>query len=171
MHFLPYIFMKNLKYLRLKKEYTQTTLADFLGVGTGVVARWELGQTCPSLCQLLKLCRILCCSPAQLLLDDEYLCDNVHSTFIPLFREDDVTAYPLSASAEETLPHFGIVLPYDVSERISEGDICFFTIADSAAEGNTVIAVSGDGEEKIVQYSAGSDYMVIAVCTGLRRSI
>ena len=142
-----------------------------MGVGTGVVARWELGQTCPSLCQLLKLCRVLCCSPAQLLLDDEYLCDNVHSTFIPLFREDDVTAYPLSASAEKTLPHFGIVMPCSISERISEGDICFFTMADRAAEGNTVIAVSGDGEEKIVQYSAGSDYRVIAVCTGLRRSI
>ncbi|MBR2502815.1 MAG: helix-turn-helix transcriptional regulator [Oscillospiraceae bacterium] len=164
--------MHNLKKLRLKKGYTQAMLAEFAGVGAGVAARWELGQTLPSLCQISKLCRALSCSPAGLFLtEDDCRCSGMGEVAVPVFSDGGAAAYTISVSEEEKVPHFGIVMPYSVSERINKGDICFFVMADSADDGDVVIAADVNGEETITQYSTDMPHRVVAVCVGLRCSI
>ena len=44
--------------LRIKHEYKQEYLADLLYVSRQAVSRWELGQTLPSIDNLVQLCKL-----------------------------------------------------------------------------------------------------------------
>lgn len=49
---------KNIKKLRIEKEYSQEKLAEYADVSTGAVSKWESGETTPDINNLIKLARI-----------------------------------------------------------------------------------------------------------------
>lgn len=51
-------FAKRLKEFREARGYTQTDVADALGVQKSTISKWELGQREASLATIKQLCRI-----------------------------------------------------------------------------------------------------------------
>ena len=154
--------MKNLKNLRLKNEYSQFQLAEFMDVGTSVICRWENGFTLPTPAQTVKLCRILNCSPRELFTPVAHQCDN--TVLIPLFEDDTVTLQTFPACGEETAD-FGIVLSENIADRLFAGDICYFRISSHAQKGSIVL--TGNGYDARAEVYNDSIQNVIAVCTSV----
>ena len=61
----------NIKSLRLKKNISQETLADILGVNQTAVSQWEMGKSNPASNKLPKLAEVLQCSIDNLFEDGE----------------------------------------------------------------------------------------------------
>lgn len=59
--------MKNLKTLREKRNLTQKTLSEQLGVERSTIAKWETGVGYPTTDNLKKLADILNCSTDKIL--------------------------------------------------------------------------------------------------------
>ena len=51
---------KNLKRLRTLKNMTQEQAAEYLGVSTQSVSRWECGNTLPDVLMLPKIAKLYC---------------------------------------------------------------------------------------------------------------
>lgn len=51
---------KNLKRLRLQKDFTQEQAAEALGVNAQTISRWECGTTCPDIMLLPEIARLYC---------------------------------------------------------------------------------------------------------------
>lgn len=65
--------------LRIKHEYKQEYLADLLYVSRQAVSRWELGQTLPSIDNLVQLCKLFNTSFEDLLcMNEEVQIDSNH---------------------------------------------------------------------------------------------
>lgn len=158
--------MKNLKILRKTRGYTQTQLSQFMHIGSGTVCRWELGASKPDLYQILTLCRVLGCSPAQFF-------DDMHSK-IPVF-ECNGNLYASKDISDELTARdccFGLVVPHDISHRIREGDICYFSFGDDACEEMLVIATDSNLNGHICLCRDLSDNMqIVAVCRMLQIKI
>ena len=58
---------QKIKDLRKKADMTQDRLADYLGVSSQAVSKWEVGQASPDLALIAPLCRVLGCSADELL--------------------------------------------------------------------------------------------------------
>ncbi|MCR5683763.1 MAG: helix-turn-helix domain-containing protein [Clostridiales bacterium] len=58
---------QKIKDLRKKADLTQDRLADYLGVSSQAVSKWEVGQASPDLALIAPLCRVLGCSADELL--------------------------------------------------------------------------------------------------------
>ena len=158
--------MKNLKNLRLKNEYSQFQLAEFMDVGTSVICRWENGFTLPTTAQTVKLCRILNCSPRELFTPVVHQCDN--TVLIPLFEDDTVTLQSFPACGEETAD-FGIVLSENIADRLFAGDICYFRISSQGQKGSIVL--TSDGYDARTEIYDESVQNVIAVCISVHCTV
>jgi transcriptional regulator with XRE-family HTH domain len=66
---MPMGYLDRLARLRKAKGFTQSTLAERLGVEQPTVQRWEAGKREPSLAQLFELARILEVEPGNLIGD------------------------------------------------------------------------------------------------------
>jgi predicted transcriptional regulator len=62
---MPMGYLDQLARLRKAKGFTQSSLAERLGVEQPTVQRWEAGKREPSLAQLLELARILEVEPGN----------------------------------------------------------------------------------------------------------
>ncbi|MBR4895167.1 MAG: helix-turn-helix transcriptional regulator, partial [Clostridia bacterium] len=58
---------QKIKDLRKKADLTQDRLADYLGVSSQAVSKWEVGQASPDLALIAPLCRVFGCSADELL--------------------------------------------------------------------------------------------------------
>lgn len=58
--------MKNLKFLRKSKGYSQSELAGLLGVTVAAVSAWELEQKNPTADKLPEIAKILGCTIDEL---------------------------------------------------------------------------------------------------------
>ena len=65
-------FSQNLKRLRTEKNYTQEEAAQFLGVTSQTISRWECGTTLPDVMLLPEIARLYCVT-----VDDLYR-DHIH---------------------------------------------------------------------------------------------
>ena len=54
------IFANNLKKLRLQKKLTQEQVAEFLGVGSQTISRWECSTTYPDVMLLPEIAKLYC---------------------------------------------------------------------------------------------------------------
>lgn len=54
------IFANNLKKLRLQKKLTQEQVAEFLGVGSQTISRWECNTTYPDVMLLPEIAKLYC---------------------------------------------------------------------------------------------------------------
>ncbi|MBE6879051.1 MAG: helix-turn-helix transcriptional regulator [Ruminococcaceae bacterium] len=161
--------MENLKNLRLKKGYSQAQLADFLKIGAAVVARWEKGLTVPTAVQVINICYLLNCKPAELYLSGNTPVADCRCAPVPVFDGDCVYMHTLPAGNGEAAADFGIVLPCNTAERLYKGDICFFVLQKNA-EQNSIVLTSGNGfEYEIAVYDSSKD--IIAVCTAMHRQM
>ena len=61
------MFGKNLKEIRTSKHITQIELSEMIGVSQQQLSNYEKSKGYPSVDVLLKLCKILDCSPNKLL--------------------------------------------------------------------------------------------------------
>ena len=159
--------MKKLKTLRKAKGYTQTQVARYLQVGSSTVCRWELGTTCPDLCQMVKMCLIFGCSPSQLLDDSEEHC-------IPVFHPDgNVADYaPLTAELVRNNCCFGVVVDADISARVLKGDICYFSF-DRHTDGDSIVfAIGDDNMSGVCPIEQTDDNLqIVAVCRFMHSKI
>lgn len=65
-------FGQRLREVRIEKEYTQQTIADFFNVSKVTISAWETNKQEPNIDDIVKLCRILNVSADYLLgLEDE----------------------------------------------------------------------------------------------------
>ena len=55
-----------IRMLRLMRGYTQQDIADKLGKTTNAISNWELGNTSPSVDDMVALCEFLKVTPNQL---------------------------------------------------------------------------------------------------------
>ena len=152
--------MKNLKTLRTEQGYTQNQIAQFMHTGSSTVFRWEQGITRPTLYQFINLCHILKCTPYELMGD-------IEKDQIPVFNSDFSLAFK-EAVTEELYTRqcaFGIILPYDISPRIKSGDICFFSLDNSAEKESIVFYAYDNCNGQISIYKEyDADMQIIAVC-------
>jgi transcriptional regulator with XRE-family HTH domain len=65
----PYdqLFGNNLANQRRQKNWTQRELGDRIGIGHSSISLWEKGERSPSVTQLYLLCKVLGCSPSDML--------------------------------------------------------------------------------------------------------
>lgn len=63
---MNYALSKNLKRLRTFKNMTQEQAADYLGVSTQSVSRWECGNTLPDVLMLPKIAELYCVTVDEL---------------------------------------------------------------------------------------------------------
>ena len=157
--------MNNFKDLRLKQGLSIAQLAEFLHIGAGTVARWESHDTTPTLAQFLKLCHFMQCTPAQLcgLTDNE----------IPLFTDNITTCSSMYLTAEMLCDNcsFGLVLPYDISERFVKGDTCLFSFDRNAEADSLVFAIDDNYNEFLYIYKEyDANLQIIAICRQLLSS-
>lgn len=61
--------MKKLKTIRVQKGFSQSSLAEKLGISQNTISQWESGERAPSVSMLKRLTVILECS-ADTLLED-----------------------------------------------------------------------------------------------------
>ena len=153
--------MENLKSLRTEKGYTQAQLAVFAGVGPSVVARWENGETYPSLPQIAKLCSVLGCSPSQLFGEDKNGC-------IPVFCRKNRCEMHCPA---DICADFGIELEENLDDKYLAGDICFFSL-DIHICGQKIV-FADDGANGYVAFAENVPHChrIIAVCTAVQQII
>ncbi|MBR2029043.1 MAG: helix-turn-helix transcriptional regulator [Oscillospiraceae bacterium] len=159
--------MKNLKELRLKKGYSQNQTAQFLHIGSSTVFRWEQGISKPTLFQFIKLCRVLDCTPAQLVSD-------FYKNRLPVFDIDGnlITDENLTDELSACGCCFGIVIPADISPRVSAGDICFFSFDISPEEGRIVFSSYDNYNGNLCIFKEyDADMQIIAVCQFLHSTI
>lgn len=64
--------MQELRSIRLKRGYTQTQLADAIGVNQQIVSKYECGLCYPSIPVVAKICQFLGCSLLDLFGVDSY---------------------------------------------------------------------------------------------------
>lgn len=163
--------MTNLKTLRLKKEYTQTLLAQFMQVGTSVVARWELGQTSPTPAQIVKLCCILGCKAKELFADEDFFTENG----IPLFDENgNCISFTASCCSADRYGRsdFAVVLGADISPQLKAGDICCFSTAHKPESSSVVLCTEDGYSSRIALYrDCAEAETVLAVCTAVHCTI
>ena len=67
---------KNLKRLRLSKQFTQEQVAEQLGVSTQSVSRWECGNTLPDVLMLPQIAALYCVTIDELYRDTSVAYDN-----------------------------------------------------------------------------------------------
>ena len=158
--------MKNLKKLRLKNKYSQAQLAGLMDVGASVICRWEKGLTAPALPQIIRLCRLLRCSPLELYSEHHSQMDG--TVPIPVFEEDAVTIQHLPLSGEETAD-FGIILSENIADRLFAGDICYFRISSQGQKGSIVL--TSDGYDARTEIYDESVQNVIAVCISVHCTV
>ena len=60
-------FARNLRAARKRAQFTQSDVADALGVSDTIYARYEAAKTWPGIGRLRQLCHVLGCSPDVLL--------------------------------------------------------------------------------------------------------
>ena len=153
--------MEKLKILRMEKGYTQTQLAAFTDVGASVVARWEMGETFPSVPQLIKLCYVLGCMPSQLFSDCGEGC-------VPVFTRKN--SFEMHCSAE-IHADFGIELEENLDEKYLAGDICFFSMDLKVCEKKIVFIDDGVNGYVTFGENLPQNHKVIAVCTAVQQVI
>ncbi|MBR6519196.1 MAG: helix-turn-helix transcriptional regulator [Oscillospiraceae bacterium] len=158
--------MKNLKTLRLKNEYSQSQLAGLMEVGASVVCRWEKGLTAPALPQVIRLCRLLHCSPLELYSDQPSPSDGTAP--IPVFEEDVVTIQYFPLNGEKTAD-FGIILSENMADRLFAGDICYFRISSHGQTGSIVL--TSDGHDVCTKVYDETVQNVIAVCISVHCTV
>lgn len=134
--------MTGLKSIRKSRNLSQLQLADFVHESPSTVAMWETGTKHPHPGQVIKLCRVLECSPCDLyaITDREKA-----KTTVPLFDLLQGTK-PQSVPIPDTASHrchFAVVVPYPLSGRVQAGDICFFELTAKAKNGDIVITLEG----------------------------
>ena len=83
-------FSQNLKRLRTEKNYTQEEAAQFLGVTSQTISRWECGTTLPDVMLLPEIARLYCVT-----VDDLYNETATHMT-ITHSASETCTAIPAS---------------------------------------------------------------------------
>ena len=152
--------MKNLRELRLKKGCSQNQLAQFMQVGNSTVFRWEQGICSPTLFQFLKLCKVLNCTPAQLLGDMDI-------GTIPVFNTDFTIAGSVAVTGDMSACWccFGIVVPSALSARINCGDICFFSFGSTPETERVVFASTDNCNGNLFIFKEYDEEMqIIAVC-------
>lgn len=152
--------MKNLKALRTEQGYTQNQIAQFMHTGSSTVFRWEQGVTHPTLYQFIKLCHILKCTPSELMGD-------IEKDQLPVFNYDFSLIFKEAVTEELSARKcaFGIILPYDISPRIKAGDICFFSLDNSAEKESIVFYAYDNCNGQISIYKEyDADMHIIAVC-------
>lgn len=59
--------MKAMKEMRLKKNFTQEYIAEYMNVSVPTVSRWESGEFLPRADKLIKLAEVYGCSVTDLL--------------------------------------------------------------------------------------------------------
>lgn len=160
--------MTNLKILRLKKGYTHSLLAQLMQTGTSVIARWELGQTVPTLAQTVKLCTLLSCKAADLFCDEDFFaadgiplfdCDGRCSSFVPS---------DCGCSAD-TAADFAVALSADISDQFKNGDICCFSLLQRPLSHSAVLCTNDGYSSRITLYdNCSENETVLAVCTAVR---
>ena len=64
-----WVYLRNLKELRLKKGLSQEQLAKQLNISSVAVCQYELGKRSPNIEMLKKLAQVLDCSVDELLKD------------------------------------------------------------------------------------------------------
>ncbi len=159
--------MNKFKAMRLKKEYTQNQIAQFMHIGASTVFRWEQGISKPTLYQFLKLCSLLNCTPSELI-------GNISNEQIPVFTVgfDLVNTQSVTMETREKNCCFGIVVPHSLSPRITKGDICFFSF-DSEPEKDSIVFSSADGYngQLCIFKEYDENIQIIAVCQFLHSRI
>ncbi|MEN6621833.1 MAG: helix-turn-helix transcriptional regulator [Smithella sp.] len=60
-------FGENLQSLRRRKNLTQQELGERIGIGHSSISLWEKGERSPSVSQVYLLCRVLGCTPGEML--------------------------------------------------------------------------------------------------------
>ena len=159
--------MKNLKPLRLEKGYTQNQIAQFLQVGNSTVFRWEHSISAPTLFQFLKLCKVLDCTPAQLIGD-------MDNNTIPVFGENFTIVKAIPVTDELALKNcsFGITVQSALSDRINIGDICFFAFGAMPEKDRIVFASADSYNGQLCIFKEyDADMQIIAVCQFLHSRI
>ena len=143
--------LKGLKIVRKEKGFSQLQLAEFLHISPSIVAQWELGEKEASAGQVIFLCRILGCTPAELFLPPE--CNYTeNSAFVPVFSGNGYTQVSFSllpANPLTSVCQFGIVVNQDISGRICRGDICYFQLDGSCCKNDTVITLDNSNTPKL----------------------
>lgn len=164
--------MKNLKLLRKAAGYSQLQLAAFLYTNPSTISNWELGKSVPRIGQMVKMCRVLNCIPSDFF--DIPDCEN-GCTYIPVFSQTlpcDVTFEEVSADNSYPPLHFGIKLNSDLSGRLRNGDVCFFSMEKAAAEGDIVLGCDENFNERILPfYLPENNIAPVAVCHFARMTV
>ena len=93
------------------------------------------------------------------------------SDMIPVFSDNTTVFQALPCCCAENTADFGIVVSYDTAGRLCAGDVCFFTIQNSAADGSIVLVSPDEYSWKIVLYNNSQPQNIIAACTALHGSI
>lgn len=126
--------MTGLKQLRRDKNLTQLQIAQFVHTLPSAVAQWELCSRYPTLGQIIKLCRVLDCTPVQLF---EGCADSRDIPFFDLENPPAIVQLPQGYISHPC--HFALSLPYSLSERVQAGDTCYFELCDDAKSGDIVV--------------------------------
>lgn len=66
-HYMPMGYLDKLSRLRKQRGYTQSTLAEAMGVEQPTIQRWEKGKREPNIGQLIELARVLNVEPGTLI--------------------------------------------------------------------------------------------------------
>lgn len=158
--------IKNLRYLRIKAGYSQAQIADFLQIGNSTAFRMEKGMCHPTLAQIITLCKVLDCTPAQLY---ALQCDKDNRQ-IPVFDLIYKTVDSVHSHCRGDISdcHFGIVLDRNISDRFSAGDTCFFAIGASPHPNDLVVSIDGNLHWQISLYDGSNSCDVAAVCKNMR---
>ena len=161
--------IKNLRDLRIKAGYSQAQIADFLQIGNSTAFRMEKGMCHPTLAQIITLCKVLDCTPAQLY---GLQCD-ADDCRIPVFDLIDKTVDSAVSYRRGDISdcHFGIVLDRNISDRFSAGDICFFVLDAAPHPNDLVIYIDGNLQHQIRLYDGTNARDVAAVCKNMRRKM
>ena len=160
--------LENLKQLRKANGYSQLQTADFLHIRPSTVALWENGEKTPRLGQILRLCEIFKCLPADIAASSVYFEQTEKDCCLPVFYTDiskKISFAETSALYNDIVCHFGLVMPYDLSDRIKKGDICFFELCRSYRKNDVVISVDDMGSETVfIADENCTDKNIVAVC-------
>lgn len=105
-------FSDRLQKQRKAKGYTQEDFCEIIGISRDTLSKWENGNRCPNIGQLLNLCEVLECDP-------DYLLGRIEHTKNNMQIASDVTG--LSEDAIKTI-------------RSIRGDVCCNFLKDAGCE-------------------------------------